>query len=590
VLQIVQGKYFRDVPLTDTLHRGILYTNLRAFGDREAHNLLFGRILPSTNFDGVASLTVEAREQLESVNEIGGQEVLAATSGDQLIDEIAAVVAFCLNAVCVRDYYMAQRVISKQHDKTQNYRGPASILRQTFDASIVMNETSIQDVDAFVRQLTGLQRRSYEAAMRAIRQIIDATLMVDEDATLAYTLMVAALESLGQRTEPRQSKWIDLGQEKRTRIDDALDGLDDDRTERIQSAILANEHTSLQRRFVSFVLDHVEPSFYRREAVSATRPISAADLPAALNHAYAIRSRNVHTLENLAPEVWMASYGADTAHVDGRTLLSLEGLARLARHVVRRFVERGPTGVDSSFNYRAALPNIIQGQMAPQYWIHQAAGFNTKRAPAYLEGMIEFMIGGIANQTPVLVDMTPVLQEIERSALGLTKWADRLPMAGIMTLWNARAPEAMRRVLRPKLEALFESDLAQPSMVSFAVNLVLGVSTPWKLDAMHTLANERITARLKGNAEPMPRRIDGALHLLVGDQLLAQGDRDAGLAEIAHAVETVPGLGDLIKYEDAMVAGEPLFLELSPFVLGAKNFLKASRIDEDADVTGASDA
>lgn len=145
MLQIVQGMYFRPVPLTDTLHRGIFYTNLRAFREQTL-TFVFGRLLPSTTFDGPRTFTVEAREQLEAQSPSGTLEVLAATSGDQLLDEVAAVVAFCTNATCVRDHDMARRLISAQQGEERNRRGPASLLRQTFDATVTGDQPTLDTV------------------------------------------------------------------------------------------------------------------------------------------------------------------------------------------------------------------------------------------------------------------------------------------------------------------------------------------------------------------------------------------------------------------------------------------------------------
>ena len=573
MLQIVQGMYFRDVPLTETNHRAILYTNLRALGDRNTRSLLFGTLMPSTVFHGVGSLTVEVRERLEKVAESGQRETLVATNGDQLIDEVAAVVSFCLNAVCVRDYDIARRVISRQEGSRRQI-GPASILRQTFDAMVLLRDESIEDLDSFLHALTALQRASYEAAMRAIRQIVDATLMVGEDATLAYTLMVAALESLGQATKPEPPSWLEYDQQKRDRIDRATKGLTQKRKDQIQAAILANEHHTLQRRFVAFVLNHVESSFYRSEAIGALRPVAVNELPTALRQAYAIRSRNVHALENLAPEVWIAADQADTSRIEGVTLLGLEGLARLARHVVRRFVERAPKGKDASFKYRSALPGILRVRWAPQYWISQATAFNRKSAPAFLEGMIEFLVEGVSRRSETgLVDMTAVLKKIEKTALSLSKQSDRLPMAGIMALWNAYASEEQRRTLKPNLKTRFERDLADASIVSFAVKLLLGQELPWSSEVFQTLSADRWASRLGTNPQPMPMRIDAALHIVVAHQLLALGDKAGGLAELARAVETAPGLTDLIKFEEAIARGEEPVFHLERFVLVEQEFV-----------------
>lgn len=582
MLQIVQGKYFRPVPLTDTLHRGIYYTNLRFFGD-QAPEFVFGRLLPSTTFHGVRALTVEAREHLETLTPSGQRETLAATTGDQLLDEIADVIAFCLNAVCVRDHDMARRLIASDSGNATYRRGPASILRQTFDAMVILTEEGIADLDVFVRTLIALPRKSYEAALRAIRQIVAAMLIVDEDATLAYTLMVAALESLGQSTEPPSASWDEYDLAKRQRVEAATKGLGTKRRERIEAAVLANEHIGLQRRFVAFVLGHVEPGFYRAEATGAVFPIAAADLPRALRQAYAIRSRNVHALSRLAPEVWKSHDRADTAWVDSDTLLSLEGLARLSRHVVRRFVERAPKGVDADFNYRSALPDIIHARWAAQYWIHQAGGFDQKSAPEYLTAMITLLIEGISKRSESgLVDMNAVLDKIEATALGLSKRSDRLPMAGIMALWNAFAPIEDRRKLKPRLQKRFDADLVEPSMVGFAVATMTGKPPAWELDALSTLARERHAERLGNAPQPMPARVDAALHIVVADGMLARGDRSEGLTELGYAVETVPGVAELVRFEEVIARGEDPVLHLSKFVLGEQEFVDWGKAKADS--------
>ena len=188
--------------------------------------------------------------------------------------------------------------------------------------------------------------------------------------------------------------------------------------------------------------------------------------------------------------------------------------------------------------------------------------------------MIEFLIEGMSKRSEAgLVDMTDVLEKIERSALSLSKQSDRLPMAGILALWNACAPTERRRTLKPKLKAKFDDDLAEISIVSFAVRLLLEQELPWSVEALQALAAKRRTARLESDSMPMPKRIDAALHLIVADRLLERGDRDAGLSELAHAVETVPGLPDLIKFEEAIARGEDPVLNLRRFILAEEDFV-----------------
>ncbi len=236
MLQIMQGMYFREVPLTDTVHRGIYYTNLRVYRDQSL-SFVFGRLLPSTTFQGLRTLTVEAKERLETLTLNGQQEVLAATTGDQLLDEIAAVIAFCLNVTCVRDYDMARRLIATDDDTKMTRRGPTSLLRQTFDAAVVLADAAVADLDQFVQALVALERKSYEAAIRALRQVTDATLLVDEDPALAYTLIVAALESLSQAIELPAATWEEYDEPKRRRIDAAVEKLDSAARDQVRAAV-----------------------------------------------------------------------------------------------------------------------------------------------------------------------------------------------------------------------------------------------------------------------------------------------------------------------------------------------------------------
>jgi hypothetical protein len=124
----------------------------------------------------------------------------------------------------------------------------------------------------------------------------------------------------------------------------------------VGAAVLEADALGLARKFQAFTLDHLNPSFFRAEAVDAQRPVSVNALPYALNFACQVRSPQVHALQQLAPERWAITDGADTIPLAGRQVLSLEGLHRLCRHVIRRYVERAPTGHDDTFNYRQARP------------------------------------------------------------------------------------------------------------------------------------------------------------------------------------------------------------------------------------------
>lgn len=149
-------------------------------------------------------------------------------------------------------------------------------------------------------------------------------------------------------------------------------------------------------------------------------------------------------------------------------------------------------------------------------------------------------------------------------------------MAGIMTVWNTVAPPDRRRRLKPKLAKRFEADLAEPSMVSFAIGMVLGRPIEWSTEDMQLLSDARWKERLGNKPAPLPMRVDAALHILLADRLLHEGSKTKALGELGRAVETVPGLAPLIEFEQAIERGEDPVLNLGRFVLGEAEFIGAA--------------
>ena len=97
MLQIVTGMYFRSgVRLNSTMHRAVLYTN-RVFLRSDEIELPVGKLLPSTGFPRVSAVTVSVAEHLEAELPDGKDDILIATSGTELIDDLADVLSFALN-------------------------------------------------------------------------------------------------------------------------------------------------------------------------------------------------------------------------------------------------------------------------------------------------------------------------------------------------------------------------------------------------------------------------------------------------------------------------------------------------------------
>ncbi|MCV7254643.1 hypothetical protein H7J86_20990 [Mycobacterium hackensackense] len=395
-------------------------------------------------------------------------------------------------------------------------------------------------------------------------------------------MMVASLEALAPRDSGSLLPWDALDQRKRDVIDPTLVGLDDDVRAKVQAAILEAERAGARRRFIDFVLSHLTPYYFREGAVEAIRPMSAFDLRKALGRAYNIRSSNVHELQNLRPETWAFGDGAESVDPAGQGLmLSIEGLNRLSHCVIREFVRRASTEDVEPFEYRSAIPGILQVQLAPQLWVSSADGFSKDSAGRYFEGVVDVLLealrptrGNYADNTgatrPIEADLREICSRIEVLAPSL-QGGPRLSMIAIYYLWNRFiVPEKAM----PDAESFVEKyvpELEAPSMQSFVVACVTGEEPPWATAEFEHLVANNVVSRPNARTDPLPNLFRAALAAEAAKHLALDGRRDDAIAMIATAVEELPGNRVLIEAESNYAAGQSLSVDLRELLFGPEH-------------------
>jgi hypothetical protein len=572
MLQIVTGMYFRPgVRLNSTVHRAVLYTN-RGFLRGDEIELPVGKLLPSTGFPRVSTVTVSVTEHLEAELPDGRDDILIATSGTELIDDLADVLSFALNAVFSRDHDLVHRLVpASPADRRSSV---SKQLRGTFDQLLIVTDAEIEGVHGFMTTLLALQRPEFEATMKAIRRIVRAWQKVADDPTIAYTDIVAALESLSAMDQAIPvPTWQNVDGRKRKLIDTALEGSDESTAGKVRQAVIEAEYAGARMRFIEFILANVSPAFYREEATDAIRPIRGADLRRAVDLAYDIRSRNVHALTDLPPEAWVFTGGADTESPPGVGLmLSLEGLSRLARHVVHSYVASAPTGTDATFNWRAAIPGQMKAELAPQYWIWRPEGLNKDTAALYLDGFIRHLNDVKASRAVGVADMNGVLGRIETLAPSMAASPAGTAMVALYFLWHRNLPPENHRSGAPAFLAKYEKALMAPSVTAFAAGLLTGDLPVWSHDQWIALASSRRQERAtKKSAQSLPPALDAVLMVMVTHMLLDAGQESAAAQMAAWAVEEMPGHKALCAWEASVAAGQPpIKIDLTALILGTE--------------------
>jgi hypothetical protein len=568
VLQIVTKMYFREgVPLHSTVHREVLYTNCSFLPFGVVVDLPVGELAPSTGMMPVSTVTLSVTEHLEAEDPDGEPSMRVATGGTELVDALADVLSFGLNAVFSRDRDLVKRLVPDSLDDSR--RSSASrLFRRTFDAHRYVPEEELEELRRFMTQLLGLKRSHFEAATRAIRRIVRATQRSVDDPTIGYVDLVAALESLSDGTSAPGPTWDQMPGRKQRLIDDALEGVDADLASRVRDAVMEAERLGTGSKFVAFVMENISPDYFRTEAIDALRPFRGADLERALKLAYRVRSRNVHTLADLPQEAWVLGDRADTVSPPGMgIMLSHEGLARLARHVVRSYVDRAPVEVEPEFDWRASLPGVIQMRVAPQYWVWQAAGFDHKSVSKYFSGFVSHLIETLAERNDGVVDIRPVLERIEQFLPGTANGPAKSLMVAIYALWHSVVAQSDRRADATGVLAQHEHLLQKVEVSSFVVGLLSEQMPQWTDDEWHRLATGRRAERLRPTHVELPASVDAALQVMTAERLMAAGRTDEARSLAGFALEELPGNEPLRAWEAGLATGEPHELDLRALVL-----------------------
>lgn len=568
MLQIVTKMYFREeVPLYSTDQREVLWTN-RNFLRADTVDLPVGQLAPSTAVNPVSALTITITEHLEAELPDGERSHHVATGGTELIDDLADVLSFGLNSVFNRDRDLVEKLVPTTLDSPRR-AAAAKLFRETFDPASYLPEEEIEDFGRFMTELLALRRDRYEAAIRAIRRIARATQRASTDPTLAYVDFVAALESLSEGAETPPVTWERMDTRKKKLFDDALVGADPGLAGQLRQAAMEAERLGFRSRFVAFVTDSLSPEFFREEAIGAVAPLRSADLERVLKLAYDVRSLSVHSLVDLPPEAWVIGNHAETVSpLDLGTMLSLEGLARLARHVVRDYVSRSPAEVDESFDWRARLPGVIQMRVASQYWIWNDAGLDHRSAERYLSGLLDQLVDICAGRNNGIPDMTDVLAKIEELVPGTAAGQAKDTLVAIYVLLHrVTAPEHHRPGATEFIKT-YEPLLHSPGIPAFVAGLLSGELPKWSADQWVELASERREARKRRRHTELPQSLDACLNVIAAEELIGAGHREEAIRFARFAVEEMPGTQRLIAWERQLEAGEETDVDLRSLIDG----------------------
>jgi hypothetical protein len=536
MLQINSGKLFtRGTGRTNQL-RGVLYANIDlSFGADVV--TAAGTLRQTDGGRGSRAIVFEIEERIEAA-EIG-PGVLASHTIAPFLADFSALATFGLRAIVSPDPQVVAGLVSDAPGLA-SYDPPRKFTQRYFDERIVLQDGEAESFAALADRLIALERKSFLAAMRAVRTFVSGLHRMRDDLALAYTLFVSAVESLAQQFDGHAPVWQDLDERKRNPVDMALARASKATGAQVREAILGAERGSLARRYRAFALHHVGPDYFRADGLLAGGAVARHELGEALTQAYILRSRYVHNLQALPDAIRLASDAFEVTEIARRPVLTFQGLIRLTRHVILAFIESSLAIAHESYDYNLEQSGVVQVRLAPEYWVGRPLR-RASEASERLEGLLEQLVPVLCGQEGATVtDLRPIFGDIAR----LARSGGARSRTTLLTLYALFAVVLPRSERSRRLDAMLEeyaAEIAGPCGEAVIARSIFGMTEAWPNEVHAAALTQYFAERSRGSGVRAPRLLDAAMCLILAERYRRAMQQEETRAWIGHAVEALPG-------------------------------------------------
>ncbi|NQT36410.1 MAG: hypothetical protein HQ581_02915 [Planctomycetes bacterium] len=536
MLQIISGKFFGDGDRHVSPAKGITYSNYWWFSPIET---CVAKLEPTSPYSSaVSAYVIEYLNQIEKEAE-GRQDVLVKVGDTEILRQFQCIATFGLKSLFAVDRWEVEFACRSQARDSADSFVPQRIVPRFFNAANRGTPDDATQFSSLVSKIIGLPRDQYVGLVAALATFRHALLILSHSLDMAYSLVVYCLESLSQRFDAFDPTWQDYDDQVRSKLDPLLADIDSAKACEIRSALLNSGSLRLQKRFVDFIANHVDDTFYVDEAESRQSAVTPSELRRALKNSYNLRSSYVHMLKPLPDYLRMLQLpDEDLFPWDNEPYLTFSGLIRIAHHAIRQFIERGEYVQTESYDWRAEVPGTITLKMAPQYWIGNTSGVQPEGAASRLSGFLSMFQGWLTHEKPV-GNLCELMLAYER-LLPHAKKEYKPAMVGLYFLFGALPlPENPSRHYQDVIER-HRDILDERRMETLIVRLLVEDSLPWPVEECAAVLEEFNQTRFRKHSVTIPKLLELGLIVHTANAFLSAGnlqeyDRWARVAHLEAA-------------------------------------------------------
>lgn len=171
------------------------------------------------------------------------------------------------------------------------------------DYPLISGDSNLKDLSKFLELAKGLKVEYHQRFMWAVRLYHRAISIIEEEPDMAYLNLVSAIEALCQDTEIDRVELFEINK----KLNDLIDKVDDIHLRNEIKASIMKREKFINRKFVKFILDHVEEDFWTKKTkIQGAMMIRPKELPSLLKKIYNQRSVTLHSGAPFPPYIFQA--------------------------------------------------------------------------------------------------------------------------------------------------------------------------------------------------------------------------------------------------------------------------------------------
>lgn len=545
MLQIISGRFFDDHGKVNQRDEdGIMYSN---YSWMYPVKTSVAELRP-VNYSrtAVAAYVVRYKNRYQP----SPGDVLVLPGGGEAVKQFRLLASFWFRAFFHTDRSYVELLCRSPATSEPNETAPRAYVPGFFELPKHGTGEQAQAFVPFLTGVLGMPRKRYNAFIACVRVFFNALEALNTNFDLAYSMFVYVLEALSKTNEAYQPSWSDYDQDVRERLDRTLAGVDAAIAGEVRGALLEGAQLKLMKRFLEFVINHIEDSFFTDEAKDIMRALPKSDLVQTLRTLYKTRSEFVHALK-LAHETLhhpMIGSSSDVFEWENKPFLTMSGLVRLTHHVLRTFAKQQPfSAKEDSPGWRTELPGIIRLYPAPQYWIWNADGFTPRRARHHFSAFMSHVIEELAKPQPKMTDMRNVMKEIE-ALIEQASDPESVALLATYFVFNSLIDDSAKQSNWQSFFERHESIAERCSIEFITAFIILGIPVRWGVDDCVSQFLEYARNKYKSSAVNLPTRLEIAVVSQIANLFLDEGRLEESASWTAKAILDAGGHPDIQSY------------------------------------------